>query len=333
MITERKIKQLLHLAPVIEPPQGLHDQLKKDLGIQPFEQKPFFKKSILGIPHFANIMLLMLAVTAFGSGIAIVRNMIRWKNWEDVPNVRRQGVNEPIAYHAEDVAPLSQDTLEWLRNVSGHTDQRNQAGEKVTVELNEIMADGTVFDYMRRPAEELFGMKPENLVFYSTFHPNDHKDIWYYNEDGSPLLIKYVKPLNRQRVTETGKVGLTRDRNNPNVNYEMEFEQPRTNLLWWKFKGSFVWRVEKIDQWQWRVSKGPDWQCDGFENICSSLRLPAGSKVIGTKPAANVRFDAQQHPIVTFNDKLQGKGICPPMEVTFLVSDDHVAAAHVSSTK
>ena len=92
------------------------------MGIRPPERKNFFTKRVFGIPHFATVALLMLATVALGSGIAIVGNMFRWESWRDVPVERRKGVNEPIVYHIEDVAPLSQETLAWLRESSQYID-------------------------------------------------------------------------------------------------------------------------------------------------------------------------------------------------------------------
>lgn len=338
MMNERKIKQLLHRAPDIASPEGLYEAIRNDLGIRVPEPRPsFFAKPILGIPRFATVMILLIGATALAGGIAAISNMIRWESWRDVPAERRSGVNEPIVYHAEDIAPLPPDVLGWLREFYQGVDQRNQAGEKWYAAAYELRSDGAIVGYGHEPAERMFGKNMEIHTFYSTFHPNDNLMFWLYNEDGSPVIIKNVKPLHRNHVSATGVVGMTSNRNNGNINYQFEFEKPRSKFLWSqsvptyrhgqeKFS-AWPWDVQKIDARRWRATCG-NASFDLHDGFCIDLKMPKGVKVLSCKPPAQIRVDAQHHPIVTFDEKFVGHE-SPPLEVAYEFPADQPAAPPV----
>ena len=293
--------------------------------------KKIFTKSIFGIPHFATIVVLLLATTALGSGIIYFGK--RWEFWTDVPVARRKGVHEPIVYHQEDVAPLPPDVLGWLREHNQRIELRRQAGESLWGETLEFLPDGRIVSYDLRPIEKVFAKNLKTLTYYSTFHPNDNRMAWYYNEDGSPLLIKYVKSLNRNHVPTTGVVGSSPNRNNEGVNYEYAWERPRSQFIWEKFNYSAFWGtqshfggVQRIDQRQWRISFPTGVSNDVYKRYCTELRLPEGSKVTETKPAANIRIDPRNHPIVTFDGMIEN-GDYPPMEVTYIISPEQARKA------
>lgn len=330
MMKDRDIKRLLQRAPDIAPPQGLYEAIRNNLDIQaPERQSSFFRRPVLGIPYFATVMLLMIAGTALAG---VVANMIRWESWRDVPVERRSGVNEPVVNYPEDVAPLAPEVVNWLRGLADLVDQRNGAGEKWLDDSPEVLPDGSTITYTREPAERTFGKNLEIHTFYSTFHPNDNRLFWMYNDDGSPILIKNVKALHNDHVTTTGVCGMTSDppSRNQNVNYEFELEHPRSKSIWKKCNDKGFWGknpfidVQKLDESHWRARYLTN--SDNHDHYCVEIRLPAGAQVGEQKPAGRVRIDESNHPIVTFEGKLVNGGT-PSLEVTYHLPEDQSAAS------
>ena len=319
--TTTKIEKALRKTPAPSPSGDLYARLKSNL---PAEDRGMARPPLRNwlIAHPAIVAFIaLLTVSALGSGFYVV-NQIRWRNSEEVPTHRLRDVVEPVQYYAEDIQPLSEEFLEFLHDLSRQAKSHQETtGKQTRWFLLDVQLDGTVAMWTAHDTDRFF-LSKTNWSFHANQHPNDYRNSWEFNPDGSPMTIVEVKPHHEEQwkfgqLTDGGMS--FSDGFNDKSGYLVKLEKPKTDRFFRKVNMfEFNWARFSGETWNAVIKNIQFGGPSAAESLFFALRLPSSAEQIETSPVfAASETDKQGRPIFFFAEEAEGNGRVPSLEITY----------------